>query len=222
MKKYFVKTPRILMRLFSSYTWRFYTSKKEIYLTFDDGPTPEITEFILEQLQKHHAKATFFCLGKQVEKHPTLFQKIVAAKHRIGNHTYAHVNGWKSTKKDYLEDVERGERQKKKEERDKRKRQREETKLFRPPYGKIKPCQAKALRKKGYNIVLWDVLSGDFDPEISAEQCLENVLKNTENGSIVVFHDSEKAQEKLYEVLPKVLAYYTQNGFEFKEIPLFN
>ena len=210
---YLAKTPRILMRLFSNYTWCFNSDKKEIYLTFDDGPTPEVTNFVLDQLRKHNAKATFFCIGKNIEKNPKLLQKIIEENHTIGNHTQNHLKGWKYSKKEYLDNVLKCEK----------------TitqfnnlttgqKLFRPPYGKIKNSQGKGLLKKGYKIIMWDVISGDFDVSVTDKKCLQNVLKNTKNGSIIVFHDSVKASKKLYYTLPKILTEFSKKGFQFKAI----
>ncbi len=208
------------MRFFSKYTWRFSLAKKEIYLTFDDGPTPEITDFVLDQLKKHNAKATFFCIGKNTVNHPEIFNRILSDKHSIGNHTQNHLNGWKIPKDDYLENVLECENvistEMEKSQISKLKSQ--NLKLFRPPYGKIRSSQAKEILKKGYKIIMWDVLSADFDTSISKEKCLDNVLKNTKNGSIIVFHDSIKAAEKLRFVLPKVLEEFTKNRFTFKAI----
>ena len=217
MKLYTIKTPRIIEDFFSNYTWRFSSDKKEIYLTFDDGPTPEITNFVLNELDKYNAKATFFCIGKNIENHPEIYSKICANGHSIGNHTQNHLNGWKVSKKRYLQNV----------------LDVEKTlqlcnfatlklNLFRPPYGKIKSSQAKELQKLGYKIIMWDVLSADFDVSISKEQCLQNVLQNTKNGSIIVFHDSVKASEKLRFVLPKVLEMFSKKGFVFKAITADN
>ena len=211
MRLYPIRTPRIIQRIFSNYTWCFHTTKKEIFLTFDDGPTPKVTEFVLDNLEKHNAKATFFCIGKNIVNHPIIFRRIYNAGHSIGNHTHNHYNGWKYSTKEYLSNIELTESHIQKEYNFK-------TTLFRPPYGKITPEQTKELRKKGYNTILWSVLSADFDNSISKEKCLENVLKNTKSGDIVVFHDSLKASEKLYYVLPKILAYYSEKGFEFKSI----
>lgn len=211
MNFYLIKTPRIFTRIFSKYTWHFFSDKKEIYLTFDDGPTPEITTFVLSQLKKHKAKATFFCIGKNIKKHPEIFKEILSEGHSVGNHTQNHLNGWKHNTNKYLENIIAV----------------EETldlynfqtlKLFRPPYGKIKPSQAKELIKRGYKIIMWNVLSADFDTSISKEKCLNNVLKNTVNGSIIVFHDSIKASEKLRFVLPKILNEFSKKGFVFKAI----
>ncbi len=213
MKPYFIKTPRILERLFSSYTWRFDTDRKEIFLTFDDGPTPEITPFVLKQLKQYNAKATFFCIGKNIENHPEIFHQILSEKHSVGNHTQNHLNGWKTKNINYLnsvlkcEDVISNLADKTKE-----------SKLFRPPYGRIKKSQAKEILKRGYRIIMWNVLSADFDKSISKEKCLENVLKNTKKGGVIVFHDSLKASEKLQFVLPKVLEEFSKKGFSFKGI----
>jgi len=213
MKLYFTKTPRILMRLFSKYTWRFSYKNKEIFLTFDDGPTPEITEFVLSELNKHQAKATFFCIGKNIKNHPEIFKKIISDGHSIGNHTQNHLKGWKTNNENYIDNV---------LECNKTITQYSnltiKQKLFRPPYGKIKKHQAKDLLKTGYKIIMWDVLSADFDTTISKEKCLQNVLKNTTKGSIIVFHDSVKATERMKYALPKVLKYFSDKGFVFKGI----
>jgi len=210
MKLYLTKTPRILQKIFKKYTWRFFTDTKEIYLTFDDGPTPEITNWTLDLLKKHNAKATFFCIGKNIVNYPEIYQQIIADNHTIGNHTHNHINGWKHATEAYIDNVLSCENVISKEDK--------KSKLFRPPYGKIKRSQAKKLRGLGYKIILWNVLSADFDNTISNQKCLDNVLKNATNGSIVVFHDSLKATEKLKFVLPKVLEYYSKKGFVFKAI----
>ncbi|MEO9570120.1 MAG: polysaccharide deacetylase family protein [Polaribacter sp.] len=213
MKTYLPRTPRFMMRFFSKYTWRFPSKKKEIFLTFDDGPTPEITEFVLNELKKHNAKATFFCIGKNIHNHPDIFAKIIADGHSIGNHTQNHLKGWKSDNSTYLKNV---------LECNKTITQFNNSKvqqhLFRPPYGKIKKSQAKKLLKRGYKIIMWDVLSADFDTSISNEKCLNNVLKNTKEGSIIVFHDSVKAAERMKYTLPKVLKEFSKKGFTFKAI----
>jgi peptidoglycan/xylan/chitin deacetylase (PgdA/CDA1 family) len=201
------------MRIFSKYTWRFSISKKEIYLTFDDGPTPEITTFVLNELKKHNAKATFFCIGKNISTHPEIFKQIIKEDHSVGNHTQNHLNGWKTKTQDYIKNTSEVQRTLQLSNFKTLK-----LNLFRPPYGKIKQKQAKYLLSKGYKIIMWSVLSGDFDTNLSKEKCLQNVLKNTSNGSIVVFHDSVKAAEKIKYVLPKVLEYFSKRGFEFKAI----
>ncbi len=212
MKFYFTKTPSIFKRIFSHYTWCFSSDKKHIYLTFDDGPTPEITNFVLTELNKHNAKATFFCIGKNIEQHPVIFKQIIDDGHSVGNHTHNHLNGWKTKEKAYLKNIHKA------NTTASTTLSLQKLKLFRPPYGKIKSSQAKALQKIGYKIIMWDVLSADFDKNISKEKCLQNVLKNTKNGSIIVFHDSVKAKEKLFYTLPKVLAFFAKKEFEFKRI----
>ena len=213
MNLYFPRTPCLIMRIFSKYTWRFSISKKEIYLTFDDGPTPEITTFVLNELKKHNAKATFFCIGKNISTHPEIFKQIIKEDHSVGNHTQNHLNGWKNKTQDYIKNTSEVQRTLQLSNFKTLK-----LNLFRPPYGKIKQKQAKYLLSKGYKIIMWSVLSGDFDTNLSKEKCLQNVLKNTSNGSIVVFHDSVKAAEKVKYVLPKVLEYFSKKGFQFKAI----
>lgn len=208
MRLYFIKTPRILKRLFAKYTWSFFSTQKEIFLTFDDGPIPEVTEFVLDQLNEFNAKATFFCIGDNIRKYPAVFSRIVNEGHSVGNHTFNHLNGWKNSNTAYIDNINRCENL----------LSHQKTKLFRPPYGKIKRKQAKQLLANGYKIIMWDVLSADFDPTITKEKCLQNVLRNVENGSIIVFHDSIKASDKLYYVLPKVLEEFSLQGYKFKAI----
>lgn len=216
MRLYFIKTPGILKKIFSKYTWCFSSINKEIYLTFDDGPIPEVTEFVLGELQKYNAKATFFCIGDNIKKHPAVFSRIVKEGHSVGNHTFNHLNGWKTMNEDYIKNAELCEEVINNEVLKIKGFKR--IKLFRPPYGKIKGKQAKELLKKGYKIVMWDVLSADFDTSITKEKCLSNVVDTTEKGSVVVFHDSIKASSRLYYALPKFLEEYTKKGYEFKAI----
>lgn len=211
MKTYLTKTPRFIQRIFKNYTWRFSLDKKELYLTFDDGPTPEITEWTLDILQQYNAKATFFCIGKNVVENPTIFERIISEGHTIGNHTHNHKNGYHTATKKYIKNTLLAEEQFQKFNL-------KNSKLFRPPYGKIKRKQAQKLRSLGYKIIMWDVLSADFDTNINHKKCLQNVLNNTENGSIIVFHDSIKASDKIQYTLPKVLDFYSKKGFEFKAI----
>jgi len=214
MKPYFIKTPILLKLIFRNWVWSFSSKEKVLYLTFDDGPTPEITEWTLNELKKYEAKATFFCIGKNIAEHPEIFQKILEENHSVGNHTNNHLNGWKTKTSDYLQNIEESEKYFEENSKSKIKNQ----KLFRPPYGRLMLSQSKKIRKKGYKIIMWDVLSADFDPKISNEKCLENVIRNIQNGSVILFHDSVKASEKLKFVLPKVLEYYSYNGFEFRSI----
>lgn len=208
------------MRFFSKYTWRFRSKKKEIFLTFDDGPTPEITEFVLSELKKYQAKATFFCIGKNIKNHPEIFNKIISDDHSIGNHTQNHLKGWKTETETYIDNILECENiiSNSVENFGNSKIKNKKSKFFRPPYGKIKKSQAKELLKRDYKIIMWDVLSADFDTTISKEKCLQNVLKNTTKGSIIVFHDSLKAAERIKYALPKVLKAFSDKGFVFKGI----
>jgi len=215
-----------------SLLWNLPKTGNTLYLTFDDGPIPEVTPWALAFLKEYHAKATFFCIGENIEKYPEIFDHILAEGHNVGNHSFNHLNGWKTPFSSYVENVQKAEEIifEKQEARDKIQDFRSENieergekkdkniRLFRPPYGKITPKQIKILQGQGFKIVMWEVISGDFDANISAENCLNNVLKNSKPGSIVVFHDSIKASAKLKEVLPKVLEYFHQKGFEFKAI----
>lgn len=219
---FWVKTNRFVKWLFPNYVWDIPNNERKVFLTFDDGPTPEITEWVLEQLKEYHAKATFFCIGNNIEKHPKIFQKIIAVGHSIGNHTYTHLNGWKTSTNDYVENTKKcaatitnivpttdTQQPTTSKVHPKTKNQQ----LFRPPYGKIKPSQSKILRKLGYKIILWDVISYDFDLKTTPENCLANVLKNITPGSIIVFHDSVKAEKNLKYVLPKTLEFLKEKGF---------
>lgn len=206
------KTNRFIKWIFPNYVWDIPNNDKKVFLTFDDGPTPEITEWVLEQLRKYDAKATFFCIGNNIEKHPGIFQKVIAEGHVAGNHTFNHLKGWKTENAAYFENVKSCD--------DSIRNHNSTTKLFRPPYGKIKPSQSKVLRKQGYQIIMWDVISYDFDKQIPKEQCLENVLKNVQSGSIIVFHDSLKAEENLKYALPKTLEFLKENGFTCSSIEL--
>ena len=215
MSCYWVKTNVLIKKLFPHYIWSIPNAENKIYLTFDDGPTPEITEWVLEELQKYNAKATFFCIGNNIEKHTDIFEKIATNGHSIGNHTFNHVNGWKTSTKEYLENVNLCESS---IHNLKSTILNLQSKLLRPPYGKIKMAQSKRLRQLGYKIIMWDVLSADFDTRISPEKCLENVLKNVKSGSIIVFHDSIKAFSNLEYTLPKALQYWAAKGFVFEKI----
>lgn len=207
MKPYFVKTPRWVKRLFYKQIWSFETNQKVLYLTFDDGPIPEVTPWVLAELAKYKAKATFFCIGDNVKKYPKVYKQILDAGHAIGNHTFSHTNGWKVSSKACLKDVEDA-------------NQLITSKLFRPPYGKITPKQTKLLQKEGFSILMWDVLSADFDKNITKEKCFNNVIDNAKNGSIIVFHDSLKAEKYLKYTLPKVLQHYSNLGYTFEAIVL--
>lgn len=214
---FWVKTNRFIKLYFPNYIWDIPNYENKVYLTFDDGPTPEITEWVLEQLKIHNAKATFFCIGKNIEKHPVIFQKIIDDNHVIGNHTFNHVNGWSTKTNDYMVNTNLCQS---KILNSGIKHRNQIPKLFRPPYGKIKPSQSKILRKLGYKIIMWDVISYDFDTEISNEECLNNVLNNVKSGSIIVFHDSVKSEQKLRIVLPQTLTFLKEKGFVLEKIDL--
>ncbi len=228
MRHYWIKTTAFLKKIFPNYIWSIPNSENKIYLTFDDGPTPEITEWVLDELNKHKAKATFFCIGNNIEKHTIIFEKVINNGHSVGNHTFNHWNGWKTSTEEYLENVNlcqkawevgsgKWEVQNLQPAPVPKLRDREFN-LFRPPYGKIKASQSKKLRELGYKIIMWDVLSADFDTTITPEKCLENVLKNVCSGSIIVFHDSVKAFPNLKYTLPKALKYWTEKGFVFEKL----
>lgn len=205
-----VKTNRFIKTIFPKYVWDIPNSGKKVFLTFDDGPIPEITEWVLEQLLLYNAKATFFCIGDNIQKHPGVFQKVIEHGHSIGNHTFNHLKGWQTPLGEYLENTKRCQSQIEISGK--------KTTLFRPPYGKIKPSQAKALRKLNYKIIMWDIISMDFDQTITPGECLENVLKNVESGSIIVFHDSIKAWKNLEYALPKTLEFLNKKGFVCEKI----
>jgi peptidoglycan-N-acetylglucosamine deacetylase len=213
LKPYLVKTPKLLQWLFPRRVWAFSRKEPNVYLTFDDGPIPEVTPWVLDQLKTHNAKATFFCIGDNVQKHPEIFKRIIAEGHTIGNHTFNHLNGWHTETSEYVENVLKCE-----EIFNSEFRIQNSELLFRPPYGKITSKQAKTLQQKGYKIVMWDVLSADFDPSISKEKCLQNVTKNIQPGSVVIFHDSLKAEKNLRYVLPKVLEYLQKNKLVARSI----
>lgn len=201
---YLVKTPKFIQNLFPNFIWKIPSSEKVIYLTFDDGPIPEVTPWVLETLKKFNAKATFFCVGENVKKHPEVFQEVLSQGHSVGNHTYNHLNGWATDNIPYFHNVRHCANLVK-------------SSLFRPPYGRLMPKQAQFLQRH-YRIIMWDVLSGDFDPKITQDQCLKNVKMKTKPGSIVVFHDSLKSFEKLQVVLPEVLQYFSEKGYRFEAL----
>jgi peptidoglycan-N-acetylglucosamine deacetylase len=206
---YLVKTPWWLRRIYSSLIWRIPAGKQKIlYLTFDDGPHPVATPYVLEQLRKYGARATFFCIGKNVQEYPQLYNRVLMDGHRVGNHTQNHLNGWKTNNAIYLENVRDAARH-------------IDTDLFRPPYGRIRFRQAALLGGAPfyYKVIMWDVLSADFDRALSAEQCAESVKRHGRSGSIVVFHDSEKAFDRLRDALPVVLDHFSKLGYRFESIP---
>lgn len=220
---YFVRPNWLIRKFYPSAIWRIPTKEKKIFLTFDDGPIPEITPWILSTLKQFNAKATFFCVGANIEKYPDVFRQIISEGHSIGNHTYNHLNGWKTKTKEYFNNIEKCNEQISKYADVQMKTNphisssAHQQFLFRPPYGKMKQSQFSILNFQ-FSIIMWNVLSGDFDKKLSKEKCLRNVLTKTRAGSIVVFHDSIKAKEKLCYALPKCLAYFTGHGFLFSHI----
>jgi len=199
---YFFTVPDILKKIYGkNITWKMDPSEKSIWLTFDDGPNPAVTPWVLDILKKYDAKATFFCLGKNVESNPEIFKTIIREGHSVGNHSYSHKNGWCTHSNVYIADVEKC-------------NQYVNAKFFRPPYGKLKPSQLQQLKQK-YSIILWSLISGDFDINLKKEKCLDAVLNYTKSGTIIVFHDSLKAKEKLEFVLPKFLEHFKNLGYTF-------
>jgi peptidoglycan/xylan/chitin deacetylase (PgdA/CDA1 family) len=228
MKLAFTKTPKLLQWLFHKRIWAFSRSSNSVYITFDDGPIPEITPWVVAELKKYDAKATFFCIGDNIEKHPSIFKQLITEGHVIGNHTQHHINGWNTSKEAYIKEITRCEslisEQNISDAKDshsplfKNKERSKIKKIFRPPYGKITAKQAKEILKKGYSIIMWDILSKDYDPKIDKEKCLKNILKNVRAGSIIVFHDSLKAEKKLRYILPKVLEHIQKRGWKCTSI----
>ncbi|MEX6688971.1 polysaccharide deacetylase family protein [Danxiaibacter flavus] len=205
----------LLKRLYpSSFVWDVPTKERELYLTFDDGPHETATPFVLDQLKQFNAKATFFCIGKNVVEQPEIYRRILDEGHRVGNHTHNHLNGWKTENKTYLSNIFEASRH-------------IDSNLFRPPYGRIKKFQAKLLQAPGnasanahlYKIIMWSVLSADFDMALTPQKCLDNVVLNAKPGSIILFHDSTKAWDRMSFALPKVLAYFSREGYSFKSLP---
>jgi peptidoglycan/xylan/chitin deacetylase (PgdA/CDA1 family) len=209
MHRYFIKTPWLARALFPSFLWRVNTKEKEVYLTFDDGPHEEVTPWVLQQLKQYNAKATFFCIGKNVVAHPHIYEQIIEEGHGVGNHTYNHLNGWKVSLNEYVEDIQNASGV-------------IQSKLFRPPYGKIRLSQSRhidaALQQTKARIVMWDVLSADFDQTISRDECLQNVLQHFTKGSVIVFHDSAKAFAHLKYTLPLVLEHLHKEGYICRKI----
>ncbi|MCX2474735.1 polysaccharide deacetylase family protein [Pedobacter sp. MC2016-05] len=221
---YLIKSPLLLKWYYPSLLWNKSRTEKVIYLTFDDGPIPNVTDFVLKTLKAFNAKATFFCIGDNILKHPEVYARVINEGHAIGNHTFNHLKGWKTDNETYIENILKCQ-------------ELTQTNLFRPPYGRIKKSQIRSLQFRARSwefkasnhsklptensklqIIMWDVLSGDFDINLSPEKCFQNVIKHTENGSIVVFHDSLKAFDRLEFTLPRVLKYFSDKGFTFSTL----
>lgn len=204
---YLVKTPWWIKKwLYPDYLWRMPSNQKKIYLTFDDGPHPVATTFILDALKKYNAAATFFCIGKNIAAHPDIYKRILSEGHATGNHTYDHLNGWKTKDKTYFENIIQASKY-------------IDSSLFRPPYGRMSRFQAKqAEEKMNFTIVMWSVLSADFDIDITPQKCWRNVKRSAGNGSIIVFHDSEKAMGRMAYALTETLEYFSKKGFVFEKL----
>jgi len=241
-----VKTPWVFRRFYPDYVWHINTQEKILYLTFDDGPTPDITEFVLSQLEEYRAKATFFCIGANVQKYPKIFNRIIAQGHTLGNHTMNHIRGYKFNVQDYLDEVQKAHSTfeaalPKGEKFDKFRSNypklqldtqgsvsnsflrnglggQATSRLFRPPYGQIKKAQGKKLMGLRYNIIMWDVLSFDWSAHVSEKKCLHYVISNSKPGSIIVFHDSLKASRNMMYALPEVLEYFSERGYRFEAL----
>jgi len=197
------RIPSWVKWVYPSFVWQMPGDEKALYLTFDDGPHPTITPIVLDLLSKYNAKATFFCIGDRAKRYPEILQRIRQEGHAIGNHTQHHVNGWATLDRDYIDQVNQA-------------AEFIPSKLFRPPYGRIKRSQAGLLQKEGYKVVMWTILSADYDHKLSKEECLSRVVRRIESGDIYLFHDSEKGEERMLAVLPRLLKVATDKGFLFK------
>lgn len=199
--KFLVRPPQLLRRFYQNSIWRMDKNQPVIYLTFDDGPIPELTTWVLDVLKEYQVKATFFCVGENITRNPGIFSRITGEGHQVGNHTYNHLKGWKVKEKEYLDNVAKCQELTK-------------TELFRPPYGRIRKSQYRLLAKE-FKIIFWDVLSHDYDQLISPEKCLENSITYTRNGSIIVFHDNVKAQKNLKFTLPQYIEHFLKLNYKF-------
>jgi peptidoglycan/xylan/chitin deacetylase (PgdA/CDA1 family) len=197
--------PSFLPLLVPSLTWKVHTNDKVVFLTFDDGPHPEITHWVINVLKQHNAKATFFCVGENVTKFPGTYHSIIDQGHATGNHTYNHLKGWTTDNQRYYDNVSRCATLVK-------------SKLFRPPYVRISPLKIGKLKRQGYSIIMWDILTRDYDSNINIEQAIQATVNAAQNGSIIVFHDSEKAKRQLQQILPEVLKQLSDKGFTFNKL----
>lgn len=206
---YLTSIPWIIKKIYADCIWDIKSNEKILYFTFDDGPHEIATPFVLDLLKSHNAKATFFCIGNNVTKYPELFQRIQNEGHAVGNHTFNHLNGKKTEDNVFIKDIYKAKKV-------------IPGNLFRPPYGRITKFQLKLMNEAGLNLktIMWSVLSGDFDLNISPAKCLSNVIQNCKKGSIVVFHDSSKAFTRLEFALPRALEYFSSKGFIFNSIKI--
>lgn len=203
---FIVRPPEIITRLMPRVTWGFYGEHRKVFLSFDDGPTPDVTPWVLNCLKQYNAKATFFCLGRNVDHNPEIYQQIISEGHSVGNHTYSHLKGYGTRNQQYFDDIEIA-------------KNLISSELFRPPYGRILSSQITEIIKN-YKIIMWDVLSYDYNRRVSGDVIVKNVTTNVRSGSIIVFHDSAKARKNLYHALPKVLEFLSKEGFEMLAIPM--
>lgn len=203
---FIVRPPEIITRLMPRVTWGFYGEHKKVFLSFDDGPTPDVTPWVLDNLRQYDAKATFFCLGRNVDHNPEIYKRILAEGHSTGNHTYSHLKGYGTRNQQYFDDVELA-------------HSLIDSELFRPPYGRILSSQITEILKN-YRIIMWDVLSYDYNRRVKGDVIVRNVTENVRSGSIVVFHDSAKARKNLYHALPRVLEFLSNEGYEMMAIPM--
>lgn len=203
-----IEQPPLLYRaLYPGSTWRIGNeSPKRVYLTFDDGPIPEVTPWVLDQLDQHKVKATFFCVGDNVRKYPDLYRQLLENGHKTGNHTFNHLQGWKHRTAFLLENTAKA-------------AELIDSKLFRPPHGHMRLAQNHALQNAGYNVVMWDVVTRDYSRYMSSQQVLDNVKRYTRNGSIIVFHDSLKAEKKMKFALPRAIEWLQKEGYSFALVP---
>lgn len=206
---HFYKTPGLLKKISTDLIWNVPTADKVIYLTFDDGPIPDLTEYVLRILDEFEAKATFFCVGDNIRKYPEICKKVIEKGHILGNHTLNHLKGWSTKNDSYFKNIETC------QEYISNYQKSDHKPLFRPPHGQITRNQIKNLRSN-YQIIMWDILAYDFENTHSPSQSLDRVIKLTKSGSIVVFHDNYKAETKLKYMLPGFLKHFKENGFTFK------
>lgn len=197
--------PFFLPLIIPSLTWKVQTNDKTVFLTFDDGPHPEITPWVLDELERYNAKATFFCVGHNVTKHPETYRQVLDRGHAVGNHTYNHLSGWSHSQNAYFNNIDAC-------------AEVVQSNLFRPPYGRIVPWQIAAIQQKGYKIIMWDILTCDYESSLDINRALATTVRNTQPGSILVFHDSIKAEAQLKQLLPQVLQQLSDKGYQFKSL----
>lgn len=205
--RFLVKTPWWMKKLYPGCVWDMPVKEKVLYLSFDDGPHPAITPFVLDELKKNNAKATFFCIGDNVTKYPEVYKRYLEEGHAVGNHTQKHINGWKTRDQEYLQDLQEA-------------GQYIKSNLFRPPYGRIRRSQIKLLHKANpyQKIVMWNILAGDWVPELSPKRCYQRIKTRISAGDIIVLHESDKAWDRMSYCLPRLLEEFTETGYSFLPI----